>query len=119
MVSAAAPPGMPKLIGRGTLRALARAGLAMRDLAAINTHNPFAVNDLAFAKATGADVMRMNNYGSSLVYGHPNATTGMRSTIELIEELVLRGGGLGLFVGCAAGDSAIAMLLSVDTRKGG
>jgi hypothetical protein len=42
----------------------------------------------------------------------------MRSTIELIEELVQRGGGNGLFVGCAAGDSAMAVLLRVDIRKG-
>jgi len=108
---------MPEAPIEAAGRALASAGLAMRDLAAINTHNPFAVNDLAFAKATGADVARMNNYGSSLVYGHPNAPTGMRSMIELIEELVLRGGGVGLFVGCAAGDSAMAVLLRVDTRS--
>jgi acetyl-CoA acetyltransferase len=38
---------------------------------------------------------------------------GTRSIIELIEELVLRGGGYGLFTGCAAGDSAMAIVLEV------
>ena len=33
--------------------------------------------------------------------------------IELIEELALRGGGNGLFVGCAAGDSAGAIVVEV------
>jgi len=115
-IARAALAFMPEAPIEAAGRALAAAGLAIRDLAAINTHNPFAVNDLAFAKATGADAERMNNYGSSLVYGHPNAPTGMRSMIELIEELVLRGGGVGLFVGCAAGDSAMAVLLRVDSR---
>jgi len=36
--------------------------------------------------------------------------------VELIEELALRGGGYGLFTGCAAGDSAAAIVLKVDTR---
>ena len=34
---------------------------------------------------------------------------GTRSVIELIEELALRGGGFGLFTGCAAGDTAMAV----------
>ena len=38
----------------------------------------------------------------------------MRLIIELIEELVLKGGGYGLFVGCAAGDTAAATLVRVD-----
>jgi acetyl-CoA acetyltransferase len=58
----------------------------------------------------------MNNYGCSLVYGHPNAPTGLRACIELIEELVQRGGGCGLFTGCAAGDSAMAVVIQVDAR---
>jgi acetyl-CoA acyltransferase len=60
----------------------------------------------------------MNGRGCSLVYGHPNAPTGLRSIVELIEELVERGGGLGLFTGCAAGDSAMAVVLRVDSGGG-
>ena len=58
----------------------------------------------------------MNNYGSSLVFGHPQGPTGMRLVLELIEELALRGGGYGLFTGCAAGDSAAAIVLKVEVR---
>jgi len=82
----------------------------------IKTHNPFALNDIVFARETGADLMQMNNYGCSLVWGHPNAPTGLRSTIELIEELVVRGGGIGLFAGCAAGDTAMALVVEVGDR---
>jgi acetyl-CoA acetyltransferase len=108
---------MPEAPIAAAKQALARADVAIGDLHAINTHNPFAVNDLAFAKATGVDVTTMNGKGCSLVYGHPNAPTGLRSVIELIEQLVDRGGGYGLFAGCAAGDTAMAVVLRVDGRR--
>ena len=109
---------MPEATVPAARRALAQAGLAIGDLDAIKTHNPFAVNDLVFARETGADCARMNNYGSSLVWGHPQAPMGTRSVIELIEELAVRGGGRGLFAGCAAGDTAMAVALEVGDRHG-
>lgn len=60
----------------------------------------------------------MNNYGCSLVYGHPQGPTGLRLIIELIEELVLRGGGRGLFHGCAADDTAMAVIVEVGDTRG-
>jgi acetyl-CoA acetyltransferase len=41
----------------------------------------------------------MSNFGCSLIWGHPQAPTGARSIIELIEELVVAGGGIGLHTG--------------------
>jgi hypothetical protein len=35
----------------------------------------------------------------------------------LIEELAIRGGGVGLFQGCSAGDTAMAVVISVTDRK--
>jgi len=93
--------------------ALAKAGMKVSDMKAVKTHNPFAVNDIAFSKKTGYDVMKMNNYGSSLIYGHPQGPTAGRGIMEMIEETVLLGGGYGLFTGCAAGDTAAAMVLKV------
>ena len=107
---------MPEAPVPAAKTALAQAGKTIKDIDAIKTHNPFVANDLVFAKATGADVMKMNEYGCSLVWGHPNAPTGMRSSIEMIEELALRGGGTGLFTGCAAGDTAMAVVLEVGER---
>jgi acetyl-CoA acetyltransferase len=94
--------------------ALTKANLNVTDMKAVKTHNPFAVNDIAFSKKTGYDVMKMNNNGSSLIYGHPQGPTAGRAVIEMIEELVLLGGGYGLFTGCAAGDTAAALVLKVD-----
>jgi acetyl-CoA acetyltransferase len=104
---------MPESTVPAAQRALDQAGRKVSQMAAIKTHNPFAVNDIFFAKETGADLMSMNNYGCSLVWGHPQAPMGTRAIIELIEELALRGGGYGLFTGCAAGDSAMAVVLEV------
>ena len=95
--------------------ALERANLSFRDMDAIKTHNPFAVNDIILAREAGVSLEDMNNFGCSLIWGHPQAPTGMRLIIELIEELVMRGGGRGLFTGCAAGDTGMALVLSVDS----
>jgi len=108
-------PMAPVPAARAALKA---AELEIKDIDAVKTHNPFAVNDIVFARDTGFPVEKMNNYGSSLIFGHPQGPTGMRCVIELIEELALRGGGNGLFTGCAAGDTAMAVVVNVsDLRK--
>lgn len=108
---------MPAAPIEAARRALKTADIELKDIKAIKTHNPFAVNDVAFAKATGVDVMKMNNYGSSIIWGHPQGPTGLRAVIELIEELVILGGGYGLFTGCAAGDTGMAVVIHVGDRK--
>lgn len=106
---------MPKAPVPAAHSALGAAGVGIADLHAITTHNPFAVNDLWFSARMGIPVERMNAYGSSLVYGHPQGPTGMRLIAELIETLRERGGGLGLFTGCAAGDTGAALVIEVTS----
>jgi acetyl-CoA acetyltransferase len=109
---------MPAAPGPAAAQALARAGLRADQLDAVKTHNPFAVNDIAMARCIGFPWEAMNNYGSSIIWGHPQAPTGLRGVIELVEELVLRGGGIGMFAGCAAGDTGMATVLRVtDSRR--
>jgi acetyl-CoA acetyltransferase len=59
-------------------------------------------------------LLRMNSYGCSLVYGHPQGPTGARLMVELLHALRLRGGGIGLFTGCAAGDTGAAVVVRVE-----
>lgn len=95
-------------------QALERAEIDIRKVKSIKTHNPFAVNDIYFAREMGISLDEFNNYGSSLVFGHPQGPTGMRLIIELIEELALLEGGYGLFTGCAAGDTGASIVVRVD-----
>ena len=97
-------------------RALSLAGIGIKDVKAVKTHNPFAVNDIYFCREMGFKPEDMNNYGCSLIWGHPQGPTGTRLIIELIEELVIKGGGYGLFDGCAAGDTAAAVVVKVDVK---
>ena len=94
--------------------ALHSAGIEIADAHAIKTHNPFAVNDVYFSREMGVKKEAMNNYGCSLIWGHPQGPTEMRLIEELIEKLVILGGGHGLFVGCAAGDTAAAAVVKVS-----
>ncbi len=95
-------------------QAMERAGIVLSDLKAVKTHNPFSVNDIIMRKEMGIDDKIFNNYGCSLIWGHPQGPTNMRLAIELIEELVLKGGGYGLVAGCMAGDSGAALVIKVN-----
>ncbi|MDH3628414.1 MAG: thiolase family protein [Acidobacteriota bacterium] len=94
--------------------ALDSAGIGIKDVSVVKTHNPFAVNDIYFAREMGLEIEGFNRFGSSLVFGHPQGPTGTRLVIEMIEELAMNGGGHGLFVGCAAGDTAAAVVVKVN-----
>ena len=102
---------MAKAVVPAAERALQAAGISASDCAVIKTHNPFAVNDIYFARELGIDRDAFNNNGSSLIYGHPQAPTGARLIAEAIAEARLNGGGHVLFAGCAAGDTAAALVL--------
>ena len=98
--------------------ALEHAGLDIFDMKTLKSHNPFIVNDLYFAQqmgvdAKGTEAQSFNNYGSSIIYGHPQGPTAGRLIIEGIEETVLRGGGYFLWSGCAAGDTGGAIIFKV------
>jgi acetyl-CoA acetyltransferase family protein len=105
---------MPKAAATAAQRAMHDAGLSFADVKIVTTHNPFAVNDLWLARETGFPLERMNPYGCSLVYGHPQGPTGLRAIAELVEALRREGGGIGLFTGCAAGDTGAALVVRVD-----
>jgi acetyl-CoA acetyltransferase len=94
--------------------AMQKAGIGVQDLKVVKTHNPFIANDIFLATELGIDVMGFDNYGSSIIYGHPQAPTAARLIMELIEEVVVKGGGYGLFTGCAAGDTGAALIVKVS-----
>ncbi|MFH1152926.1 MAG: thiolase family protein [Pseudomonadota bacterium] len=105
---------MPAAPAPATRMALKNAGLAITDMTVIKTHNPFIVNDLFFSKTMGIDPFKFNNYGSSLIFGHPQGPTSTRLIIEGIEETVMAGGGYCLWTGCAAGDCGAALIFKIS-----
>ncbi len=102
----AAPVGAVKM-------ALKRAEIRIEDVSVVKNHTPFIANDLYLAQELKLDKMNINNYGTSIVYGHPQGPTVGRLMIEGIEEAVLKGGGYVVVTGCAAGDSSAALVLKV------
>ena len=104
---------MAKAVVPAAQKALKNAGISIGDVKVIKTHNPFAVNDIYMARELGIEAESFNNYGSSLVFGHPQGPTGARLIAEGIEEARMNGGGYVLFAGCAAGDTAAAIVLEV------
>ncbi len=111
------PGQMPRATVPAARTALAEAGVSLRDVAAVKLHNPFAAGDLFFCREMGLEPERVNRFGSPLVWGHPQGPTGLRLALELIEELATRGGGVGLLSGCAAGDTAAALVLRVEEAR--
>lgn len=112
------PSLMPEAPGLAVQKLLARTGLSMADMAVVKDHNPFAVNDVIFAKTLGYDWRKMNTTGCPLVWGHPQGPTLTRLIIEALEEAVELGGGNVLVFGCAAGDVGIAAIFNVTDRRG-
>ena len=111
--SRAKPAHMAAAVYPSVKMALDKAGITANDVKAIKTHNPFAANDIHLADKLGIDVNGMNNYGSSLIFWHPQGPTAGRLIIEGIEEVVMAGGGYMLFGSCAAGDTGAAIVLKI------
>lgn len=105
---------MPIASVDATRMALENAGLQISDMAVINQHNAFAVNDVAFAQEFNIDPFKMNGYGSPLVYGHPQSPVLSRLVVEGIEETVNKGGGYLLVAGAAGGDTGAALVFRID-----
>ena len=80
-------------------------------------HNPTQASlELGIdGEAIGHGVLGFSVLQAHSCYGLP--WVAARAVIELVEELVQRGGGFGLFAGCAAGDSAMAVVVEVLDRR--
>ncbi len=79
----------PEVMGVGpvpsTEKALAKAGLSITDIGAIEINEAFAVQVLAFLDHFDVDAEdpRVNPYGGAIALGHPLASSGVRLMIHL------------------------------------
>lgn len=113
----AAAAEMPKAPVPAARKALAHADLTFADVDAVTLHDPFTVNDVWFSRESGIPLDKVNERGASLVFGHPQGPTGARLLVELLHRLAERGGGVGLFTGCAAGDTGAAVVVRVEDPR--
>ena len=68
-----------------TEKALAKAGLSMSDIGAIEINEAFAVQVLAFTDHFAIDQSsdKLNPWGGAIAFGHPLASSGVRLAIQL------------------------------------
>jgi acetyl-CoA acyltransferase len=107
--------------------ALARAGLAARDVGLVEMHEAFAAQVLSnlqalasrtwaeragFAEPVGElDPARINVMGGSIALGHPFGATGGRLLVTLCNELRRRDAQFGMLSVCAAGGMGHVMIV--------
>ncbi len=94
-------------------KALARAGLTMKDIDLIEFNEAFASQVLAVIRELGMPEDRVNVNGGAIALGHPLGATGSKLTTQLIHELGRRGGGMGLVTMCIGGGMGAAGIFEV------
>ena len=114
---AAVDPGGQLLMGpvRAVPQALARAGLAWRDMGLVEMHEAFAAQVLSNFQGfeqLGWEVNRdiVNVMGGSIAIGHPFGATGARVVTTLVNEMHRRAVRFGLVSVCAQGGMGSAIV---------
>jgi acetyl-CoA C-acetyltransferase len=115
MVSWAVAGAPPKTMGIGpvpaTAKALARAGLSLKDMDLLEVNEAFAAQVLSVTKEwqlTPADFDRLNVNGSGISLGHPVGATGGRILATLLREMDRRQVRYGLETMCIGGGQGLA-----------
>jgi len=112
MASAGVPP---RIMGIGpepaTRKLLARLGLAIGDLDAIELNEAFASQGLAVLRGLGItdDDMRVNPNGGAIALGHPLGMSGARILMTLVHQLERSGGKRGLATLCIGVGQGLAV----------
>ncbi|AHH95466.1 thiolase family protein [Kutzneria albida] len=115
-VVASASAGVePHLMGLGpvpaTEKLLARQGLSVQDLDAIELNEAFAVQSLAVVRRLKLDQDRVNADGGAIALGHPLGCSGARLLVTLLGRLEREGGRRGLATLCVGVGQGVAMLV--------
>lgn len=105
----------PEIMGMGpveaTKKALARAGIAAKDLDVVELNEAFASQALACMRELGIDEAKVNLDGGAIALGHPLGATGARITGKAAQLLQREGGRYALATQCIGGGQGIATVL--------
>jgi len=89
-----------------TEKVLARAGMSLGEIDLFEVNEAFGSVPLAWAKALGADLEKLNVNGGAQALGHPLGGTGAKLMTTLVYELHRSGKRYGLLAICEGGGTA-------------
>ena len=92
-------------------KALARAGISMKDIDIVELNEAFAAQALSVVKELGIDQSRLNLDGGAIALGHPLGASGARITGKLASLLQREKKKLGLATMCIGGGQGVAIVL--------
>lgn len=117
VIATAAAGVPPQIMGIGPVaaskKALARAGLEMKDMDIIEINEAFAAQVLACLKGLGVafDDNRVNPNGGAIAVGHPLGASGARLALTAARQLQRSGGRYALVSLCIGGGQGMAAIL--------
>lgn len=115
IVAASAAALAPEVMGLGpvpaTEKALARAGLAIEDIGAIELNEAFATQALACIRRLQLDPRRVNTDGGAIALGHPLGSSGSRLLVTLLGRMEREDARYGLATMCVGVGQGTAMIL--------
>ncbi|PZP56611.1 MAG: acetyl-CoA C-acyltransferase [Micavibrio aeruginosavorus] len=94
-----------------TQKALARAGLTLKDIEIVELNEAFAAQSLSVIKELGVDPSIVNIDGGAIALGHPLGASGARITGKLASLLQREKKKYGLATMCIGGGQGVAVIL--------
>lgn len=101
-------PDTPMLAAQqAARRVLAQAPMGTDALRAVELHDAFAVQGMAFCQALSLDADRLNRRGGGLARGHPIGASGAVALVRVLADLALDGGPQDAGLAAVAGAGGI------------
>ena len=94
-----------------TEKALAKAGLQLSDIDAIELNEAFAAQSLYVIRAGGWDIDKINLNGGAIALGHPLGCSGVRLLVTLTNVMEQQDSTLGLATMCIGSGQGIATVI--------
>lgn len=109
----------PQIMGTGpipsTRKALAKAGLEVKDLGLIEANEAFAAQSLSVVKSLELDPSIVNVNGGAIALGHPIGASGARILVTLLHEMKRREEvKYGLATLCIGGGQGISLIVGKE-----
>ena len=94
-----------------TEKALAKAGLKLSDIDAIELNEAFAAQSLYVIRKGGWDIDKINLNGGAIALGHPLGCSGVRLLVTLMNVMEQQDSTLGLATMCIGSGQGIATII--------